>query len=163
VGAQVTFTAVGPPGPGSVAGVPPRSGTLTIHGTPPKPVPRQEVNGHPQADFSPATPTAGRHPHTPPLNSRTHCSRRREGAPPLAARAVASDLVQKVTVNPHGDPHGGQPATSPPLVTVETIQLVRNKRHRVTGILIGFSGGVNAAQAQNLAEYRLVKAGKRGS
>jgi hypothetical protein len=38
-----------------------------------------------------------------------------------------------------------------------------NKRHRVKKVIIDFSGGVNAAQAQNPAEYRLIKAGKRGS
>jgi hypothetical protein len=46
---------------------------------------------------------------------------------------------------------------------MESVQLVMNKRHRVKDVIIDFSGGVNSAQAQNLAEYRLVKAGKRGS
>jgi hypothetical protein len=38
-----------------------------------------------------------------------------------------------------------------------------NWRHRVKEVIIDFTGAVNAAQAQNKAEYRLVKAGKRGS
>jgi hypothetical protein len=33
----------------------------------------------------------------------------------------------------------------------------------VAEILVGFSGGVNAGQAQRLTTYRLVRAGKRGS
>jgi hypothetical protein len=45
---------------------------------------------------------------------------------------------------------------------MEGVQLVMNKRHRVKEVIIEFSGGINAAQAQNTAEYRLVKAGKRG-
>jgi hypothetical protein len=45
---------------------------------------------------------------------------------------------------------------------MDSVQLVRNKRHRVKEVLIGFSGGVNSAQAQNIAEYRLVKSGKLG-
>jgi hypothetical protein len=48
-------------------------------------------------------------------------------------------------------------------VTVSNIQLVTNKRHQVTEILISFSGAVNAAEAQDLGEYSLVMAGKRGS
>jgi hypothetical protein len=38
-----------------------------------------------------------------------------------------------------------------------------NKKHRVKAVVIDFSGGVNPAQAQNKAEYRLIKAGKHGS
>jgi hypothetical protein len=154
VGQQVMFTAVVSPGPGTFAGTPTGTVTFTVDGTPQTPVPLQMVNGQEQAVFSLATLTAGSHRLTANYN----------GDATFAPSAVASPLVQTVTVTPHGGgPHGGQPATSPPLVTVESVQLVRNKRHRVTGILIGFSGEINAAQAQNLAEYRLVKAGKRGS
>jgi hypothetical protein len=46
---------------------------------------------------------------------------------------------------------------------MESVHLVMNKRHRVKEVIIDFSGGVNAVQAQNQAEYRLVKAGKRGT
>jgi hypothetical protein len=37
------------------------------------------------------------------------------------------------------------------------------QRHRVTQILVTFSGGVNAGEADNLATYRLAIAGKKGS
>jgi hypothetical protein len=52
-----------------------------------------------------------------------------------------------------------QPA---PLVTKESIELLTNKNHRVTEVIVGFSGGLELARAQNTAEYRLVKAGKKG-
>jgi hypothetical protein len=48
------------------------------------------------------------------------------------------------------------------LVTVESVQLVRKKRHGVKEVIIGFSGAVSSAQAQNMAEYRLTKSGKMG-
>jgi hypothetical protein len=56
-----------------------------------------------------------------------------------------------------------QPAAPPPLVTMQGVQLVTNQKHRVAEVLVGFSGGINAAQAQNPAEYRLAIAGKKGS
>jgi hypothetical protein len=37
------------------------------------------------------------------------------------------------------------------------------KKHKVTEVLVGFSGGVNAAEAQATGEYSLIMAGKRGS
>jgi hypothetical protein len=46
---------------------------------------------------------------------------------------------------------------------MSSVQVVRNKKHQVTEILVGFSGAVNAAEADNLATYRLATAGKRGS
>jgi hypothetical protein len=37
------------------------------------------------------------------------------------------------------------------------------KHHRITEILIGFSGALNAAEAQELSNYRLVRSGRHGS
>src|SRR5262249_26231440 len=54
---------------------------------------------------------------------------------------------------------GGGGGTNSPLVTVSSVQ-EGIKRHKVTEVLITFTGDVNAAEAQNLAEYSLVMAGK---
>jgi hypothetical protein len=51
----------------------------------------------------------------------------------------------------------------PPLVTMTTVHPVTNKKHLVTQILVSFSGAVNAGEADNLATYRLARAGKKGS
>jgi hypothetical protein len=123
--------------------------TFTIDGTPQKPVPLQVVNGHDQATFSLATLTAGTH----------KIAAIYEGDATFAASAVARSLVQTVTLSHNG----GQTQAPSPLVTMESVQLVMNKKHRVRAVVIDFSGGVNPAQAQNKAEYRLIKAGKRGS
>jgi hypothetical protein len=66
---------------------------------------------------------------------------------------------------PPGSTGGGTPGTNPPppLVTVDRMQLVYSARGRVAEILVGFSGDVDASEAQRLTTYRLVKAGKRGS
>jgi hypothetical protein len=54
-------------------------------------------------------------------------------------------------------------STPPPLVTVTHVQMVLNKKHLVTQILVTFSGPVNATEAQNPGIYRLATAGKKGS
>jgi hypothetical protein len=46
---------------------------------------------------------------------------------------------------------------------MSNVQIVTNKRHLVTEIIVGFSGAVNAAEAQSLGEYSLVMAGSHGS
>jgi hypothetical protein len=48
-----------------------------------------------------------------------------------------------------------------PPVVVTAVQLAHDARRRVTQITIDFSGAVNAAEATDLANYRLVSAGKR--
>ena len=53
--------------------------------------------------------------------------------------------------------------TSTPLVSVTGVQVVRNKKHLVTGITVDFSGAVNASEADSEATYRLATAGKKGS
>ncbi len=57
--------------------------------------------------------------------------------------------------------NGGQPATPP--VTLERVTPMKNKRHQITEIVLQFSGGLNAAEASNIAEYSLVQVGKHGS
>src|SRR5262249_34485264 len=52
--------------------------------------------------------------------------------------------------------------TPPPLVMVTSVQLVQ-KKHKLTGITVVFSGAVNASEAANLATYVLTAAGKHGS
>jgi hypothetical protein len=47
--------------------------------------------------------------------------------------------------------------------TVVLAQAVENKRHRVTEIVVDFSGRVNAAQADSVATYRLTKANSKGA
>jgi hypothetical protein len=44
-----------------------------------------------------------------------------------------------------------------------SVREVTNKKHRVTEVLMTFSGAVNAAEAENPAIYRLVLPGKKGS
>jgi len=46
---------------------------------------------------------------------------------------------------------------------VSNVQVVKNKKHQVTEILVGFSGALNAAEAQELGIYRLTTAGTHGS
>jgi hypothetical protein len=48
-------------------------------------------------------------------------------------------------------------------VTVSGVQVVKNKKRQVTEILVGFSGALNATEAQALGTYRLATAGKKGS
>jgi len=54
-------------------------------------------------------------------------------------------------------------AAAPPLVTMTSVQRVLNKKRQVTQILVTFSNQVNAAEAQQVAIYRLATAGKHGS
>jgi hypothetical protein len=56
-----------------------------------------------------------------------------------------------------------QNAPLPPLVTVASVQLETNKKHQVVGIVVDLSGAVNAAEAQSIATYELVAAGKGNS
>ncbi len=53
------------------------------------------------------------------------------------------------------------PAPAPP-VTVVSIQEVKNKKHLVTEIVVDFSGPINAAQADNVANFRLAMANGKG-
>jgi hypothetical protein len=53
--------------------------------------------------------------------------------------------------------------TSTPLVSVTDVQMVRSRTNMVTEIIVGFSGALNASDADRVATYRLVTAGNKGS
>jgi plastocyanin len=55
------------------------------------------------------------------------------------------------------------PPPPPPLVDVTGVQTVLSKRGQVKEITIGFTGPLNASQADNVALYRLVLPGAKGS
>jgi uncharacterized protein YjdB len=50
-----------------------------------------------------------------------------------------------------------------PPVTMTNVQLVLNKRHLVTQIIVSFSGAINVTEASHVQTYRLATAGKKGS
>jgi hypothetical protein len=43
------------------------------------------------------------------------------------------------------------------------VDVVKNKKHQVTEIILAFSGGLNAAEAASISEYSLVEAGSKSS
>jgi subtilisin-like proprotein convertase family protein len=70
----------------------------------------------------------------------------------LASQSTATVVIQAAN----------QPPPAPALVTMQSVQLVTNKKHLVTQILVGFSGGVNAAEAKSLKTYQLIAANAAG-
>jgi hypothetical protein len=68
-----------------------------------------------------------------------------------------------------GSPAGSPPTTTgggtmpAPVVSMTGVQVVRNKKHRVTEFLVGFRGGLNPAEAESTLEYQVILAGRRGS
>jgi hypothetical protein len=75
--------------------------------------------------------------------------------------APFSDAGHQFVVTPATTP---TPApTSAPPITVVSVQDVKNKKHLVTEIVVDFSGPVNAAEADNIATYRLATANGKGS
>jgi hypothetical protein len=48
-------------------------------------------------------------------------------------------------------------------VTLVAVEDVTNRKHTVTEVVVGFSGAVNPAQADNLANYQLTTANGKGS
>jgi hypothetical protein len=72
------------------------------------------------------------------------------GSPALATLVIHN--VDQTTTSP-----------SSPWVTMNRVQLLTNQKHQVAEVIVGFSGGVNPARAQNPAEYRLAFAGRNGS
>jgi hypothetical protein len=71
----------------------------------------------------------------------------------LAGQSTISVVIQAANQTP----------PPPPLVTMQTVQLVTNKKHLVTQILVGFSGGVNATEAMSTNTYQLIKANAAGA
>jgi hypothetical protein len=53
------------------------------------------------------------------------------------------------------------PTPTPP-VMIGSVHVVQNKKHLVTGIAIDFTGDLNPSSAQNVADYVLTTAGKKG-
>ena len=45
---------------------------------------------------------------------------------------------------------------------ISSVHAVQNKKHLVTGIVVAFSGDLNASTAQSVADYVLTSAGKKG-
>jgi hypothetical protein len=61
-----------------------------------------------------------------------------------------------------GGTGGGGTGTGAALVTVESVEVVK-KKHKVTEVLVVFSGALNATEAESIAEYDLITVGKKGS
>ena len=90
--------------------------------------------------------------------------------PILNAGKLSSNPTVGIVLN---NPSGGQSTasvqilnagqSSSSLVSVEDVTVVRNKKHQVTGIVVAFTGGLNAADAQNIAEYTVIEAGRKNS
>ena len=72
----------------------------------------------------------------------------------LGKQAIATLVIHNVD---------GSSTTSSPLVRTSGVQLITNKKQQVTEIVVGFTGGVNAADARNTGAYRLLTARKGGS
>jgi hypothetical protein len=71
----------------------------------------------------------------------------------LASPATATFVIR----------NGNQTGSLPAPVTINRVQPVMNANGQVFEILVGFSGGVNAAQARKTSTYRLTLAGTGGS
>ena len=71
----------------------------------------------------------------------------------LASQSTATLVIQAAN----------QPPPPPALVTMQSVKLVTNKKHLVTQILVGFSGGVNASEAKSTKTYELIAANKAGA
>ena len=72
-----------------------------------------------------------------------------------------SDSGHQFVVTPASTPTPTPTSTAP--VTITDVRLVENRRHMVTQIVIAFSGGLNATDANNEADFVLTTAGKGGS
>jgi RHS repeat-associated protein len=100
----------------------------------------------------------------PAVLSTTATAGSAAGTYPIAVGGAASPnyaitfLAGTLTIAP---PQG--PPTQPPLVTVVNVHPTFDKKHRLTQILVTFSGPVDAAEAQGLGIYSVVIAGKTGS
>ena len=86
----------------------------------------------------------------------------------ITSSGLASTVTNTVTVTTKAPtnpviPIAPQSPALPPLVTMNSVKLIENKRGQVTEILVGFSGGLNAAEAENTVTYLVTSAGRGGS
>ena len=72
----------------------------------------------------------------------------------LGSQPTATVVIEPANVAP-------PPPPPPPLVTVDSVQTV-TKKHLITEILVGFSGAVNATEAQATSTYQLIMANSAG-
>jgi hypothetical protein len=103
------------------------------------------ASGHTYRFYSVATDNVGLIQPTPPA--------------PQATATVPNSPTPTPTPTPTSTPT----PTPAPLVAMTSVREIENKKHQVTEVIVTFSGGVNAAEADNPAIYRLVTAGTKGS
>ena len=72
----------------------------------------------------------------------------------LGSQPTATVVIEPVNVAP-------PPPPPPPLVTVDSVGTV-TKKHLIREILVGFSGAVNATEAQTKGTYELIMANSAG-
>jgi Calx-beta domain len=73
---------------------------------------------------------------------------------PSSSAVLGSPSVETVTIH--------NTAMAPPLVSMDSVDVIK-KKGRVKELVIGFSAGVNATEADSLSTYTLTVAGKKGS
>jgi streptogramin lyase len=81
----------------------------------------------------------------------------------IAVNSTGLASTQTAAIAPIVPTGGPNSTSSTPLVTMTTIQVITNKKHQVTEILVTFSGALNPGEAGTTSEYKLITAGKRNS
>jgi hypothetical protein len=77
-------------------------------------------------------------------------------------------VTPATTTNPNPAPTTGSnpapgPSTTPaPPVQISSVHVVQNRKHLVTGVVVDFTGDLNASTAQNAADFVLTTAAKKG-
>jgi len=85
-------------------------------------------------------------------------------ATPLTFNVVLSNPgTNGVLGSPSSETVTIQSSASAPLVTLHGVQVEKNSKSQVNGLVLDFSGGVNKAEAQATTTYDLVEANKSGS
>lgn len=74
---------------------------------------------------------------------------------------ISTSPISLTASSPIDGPGGGSDSSAP-LVTMNSVQVIR-KKNKVTGIVIGFSGALSAGSADNAGAYELIIAGKKKS
>jgi subtilisin-like proprotein convertase family protein len=70
----------------------------------------------------------------------------------IGTQSTAAIVIQSLNTAP----------PPPPLVTLESVTTVTNKKHQVKQIQVGFSGALNSSEAASKAIYELIMANKKG-